>query len=234
MIFNFSFYLRTRCTDHYNDGCFKSGNDFLIVNPIISGKLQTQNQFSFKYGTVEFRAKLPAGDWLWPAVWMLPTESVYGPVPYSGEIDLVEGRGNRNLLTVAGGHVGSQQVALTIHSEQGGRSLIVNDLAGFVDDFHVYRMVWTPTSITLSVDDRIDTFYDIAPPYDQEFYFIINLAIGGHTFFADEWINPGGKPWSNDAENGVTQFWHGRDQWLPTWTYPEKIFQIDYLRVWAY
>lgn len=65
-----------------------------VINPVQSARLTTQNTASIRYGRVEIRAKMPNGDWLWPAMWMLPTENVYGAWPLSGEIDLVESRGN--------------------------------------------------------------------------------------------------------------------------------------------
>mmetsp|Transcript_9153 Transcript_9153/g.1364 ORF Transcript_9153/g.1364 Transcript_9153/m.1364 type:complete len:98 (+) Transcript_9153:370-663(+) len=68
-----------------------AGGNFL--NPITSARLRSQG-FSFKYGRVEVNAKLPKGDWLWPAIWMLPTSNAYGGWPASGEIDIVESRGN--------------------------------------------------------------------------------------------------------------------------------------------
>ena len=50
--------------------------------------------FAFRYGKVEVRAKLPIGDWLWPAIWLLPRNNQYGNWPASGEIDIMESRGN--------------------------------------------------------------------------------------------------------------------------------------------
>lgn len=58
-----------------------------------SGKITTQNKFSVKYGRVDFRAKMPTGTGVWPAMWMLPNDSRYGSWPLSGEIDVFEGRG---------------------------------------------------------------------------------------------------------------------------------------------
>jgi len=51
---------------------------------VISGKLTTVQSFSFTYGRVEVRAKLPKGDWLWPAIWLMPTNFEYGSWPASG------------------------------------------------------------------------------------------------------------------------------------------------------
>ncbi|KAF1942004.1 concanavalin A-like lectin/glucanase [Clathrospora elynae] len=65
-----------------------------IVNPIKSGRINTKLGASIKYGRLEVVAKLPVGDWLWPAIFMLPMDNVYGPWPRSGEIDIMESRGN--------------------------------------------------------------------------------------------------------------------------------------------
>lgn len=60
----------------------------------MSARLTTKNSHHITYGKVEIRAKLPQGDWLWPALWMLPVDDAYGPWPLSGEIDIMESRGN--------------------------------------------------------------------------------------------------------------------------------------------
>jgi hypothetical protein len=65
-----------------------------IINPVKSGRINTKLGASIKFGRVEVVAKLPAGDWLWPAIWMLPKDNVYGDWPRSGEIDILESRGN--------------------------------------------------------------------------------------------------------------------------------------------
>lgn len=65
-----------------------------IINPVRSARLSTQGKKTLKYGRVEVVAKMPKGDWLWPAIWMMPEGSVYGPWPQSGEIDIAESRGN--------------------------------------------------------------------------------------------------------------------------------------------
>ena len=74
----------------------------------------TEDSFSFTYGTVETRAKMPKGDWLWPAIWMKPTDNKYGPWPRSGEIDIVEVRGNNN-FTCVDKPFGRQRAGQTIH-----------------------------------------------------------------------------------------------------------------------
>lgn len=84
-----------QCTGNAFYGCERnvagSGN---VINPITSARLRTVHSFSFKYGRVQIRAKLPKGDWIWPAIWMLPKDNAYGQWPASGEIDIMESRGN--------------------------------------------------------------------------------------------------------------------------------------------
>lgn len=75
-----------RC--HFYAGCERmaqgqSGGNY--INPIQSAKLRTIDSVSLRYGKVEVRARLPVGDWLWPAIWMMPKYSAYGSWPASGE-----------------------------------------------------------------------------------------------------------------------------------------------------
>jgi len=65
-----------------------------MIPPVRSARLTTKGTKSLKYGRVEVVAKMPTGDWLWPAIWMMPVNSVYGVWPRSGEIDIAESRGN--------------------------------------------------------------------------------------------------------------------------------------------
>ena len=65
-----------------------------VINPVRSARLTTKTSKSIKYGKVEVVAKLPVGDWLWPAIWMMPVNDTYGTWPASGEIDIMESRGN--------------------------------------------------------------------------------------------------------------------------------------------
>ena len=85
-----------RCTqrevpgDQWQNGCDVSAEPGVtILPPIVSAKLTTKKTFSMKYGKVSFKAKMPSGDWLWPAVWLLPKDDVYGGWPRSGEIDIL-------------------------------------------------------------------------------------------------------------------------------------------------
>lgn len=72
-----------KCTWSSDYGCERQGSKDHIINPIRSVRMDTRDSFSFKYGVMEIRAKNPAGDWLWPALWLMPKNSVYG-----GEVKL--------------------------------------------------------------------------------------------------------------------------------------------------
>jgi beta-glucanase (GH16 family) len=67
-----------------------------IVNPVKSARISTKKGASIHFGRVEVVAKLPAGDWLWPAIWMLPVNETYGPWPASGEVSI----SSANLLLI--------------------------------------------------------------------------------------------------------------------------------------
>jgi hypothetical protein len=98
---------------YYIDECSASSNisSHSIINPIRSARLTTQGSKSIRYGRVEVVAKVPKGDWLWPAVWMMPEDSVYGIWPLSGEIDIMESRGNSRSYSRGG----RETVSSTIH-----------------------------------------------------------------------------------------------------------------------
>jgi beta-glucanase (GH16 family) len=151
-----------------------------------SGKIHTRGKQSFLYGRIEMRAKLPTGGGMWPAFWMMPQDDVYGGWAASGEIDIME---SANATTSVGGalHYGGEYPANTSTSSSyslGG--------ANFADDFHVYAVEWEPDVIRWYVDDvNFATRYSSqwystnAPdnpraPFDQEFYIILNAAVGGY------------------------------------------------------
>ena len=118
----------------------------------MSARLRTVNSFSFRYGRVEVRAKIPSGDWLWPAIWMLPTHNPYGTWPASGEIDIMESRGNRQFFDQQGVNIGCEQVSSTLHFgpywpydayENVGTATNSAPNAGFNNEFHTFGIEWT-------------------------------------------------------------------------------------------
>jgi hypothetical protein len=83
------------CTISGFSGCERIGTPLVALNPVMSGRISTKGRFEMLYGRLEARIRLPQGDWLWPALWMMPVnESKYGVWPDSGEFDILESKGN--------------------------------------------------------------------------------------------------------------------------------------------
>lgn len=163
----------------------------------------------------------------------MPRDNAYGIThPSSGEIDILEARGNHN-LTLNATEIGIQQISSTLHwgpfpseNRYTTTTWTRNSETGFDDDFHNYELLWTPENITFSADGEVLGF--VAPPdggfwemggfangsydnpwssgtkmapFDQEFYLIVNLAVGGMGYFPDGAVNGNGKkPWNNQSK----------------------------------
>ncbi|KAG5189138.1 concanavalin A-like lectin/glucanase domain-containing protein [Tribonema minus] len=167
-----------QCTSNAFYGCLRTsdGGGRHPINPISSAKITTAGRFSFTYGRVEVHAKVPRGDWLWPAVWLLPRDEAYGTWPASGEIDLLESRGNGGtwpasgeikLLESRGNGAnyppgGSDTMSSCLHwGPYMGLDRFEDTFAAkkaeagtYSDDFHTYGMVWTEEGITTYVDNE--------------------------------------------------------------------------------
>lgn len=215
-------------------------------NDYTSARMTTRYKGDFKYGRIEMRAKLPKGQGTWPAFWMMPTDSVYGNWPKSGEIDIVEAV---NLGAARADGTPETNVYGTIHYGAGPGS----DFSGAAhtpetnpgDSFNTYALEWQEgemrwyfnnelyavqrqsqlrtssdgTILGLShrgwyaelydiVTGNLETDYSSAP-FDQNFYMILNLAVGG------SWpssVNEGGVDATMFAGAGQT-------------------YEIDYVRV---
>jgi beta-glucanase (GH16 family) len=173
-----------------------------------SAKLKTLGRFSKKYGRFEFRARLPQGQGYWPALWMMPRDSVYGGWAASGEIDVMENRGSTPTITGGTIHYGGSWP----NNVYTGNSYVFPG-GGVATDFHNYMLEWGTNSMKWYVDGVLyqtqTSWYSTGNPYpapfDQPFYLIMNLAVGG---------NYGGNP------DGTTVF-------------PGEM-QVDYVRVYDY
>ena len=150
---------RADCTSSMNYGCYREGTHENIINPIRSASIQSKS--SFKYGTVEIRAKLPAGDWLRPYIKLLPKGNAYGGWPASGEIVLLEARGNRELYDRRSEPIGISQVTSTLHygpsyDANGWQRAHYekNSQRGFNEDFHIYKLEWSKTGIIFFIDNE--------------------------------------------------------------------------------
>lgn len=150
-----------------------------------SGRVNTQNKHDFLYGRFEARLKAPSGKGFLPAFWMMPTEEAfYGQWPKCGEIDIMEVLGDKTDTTYGTLHFGEPHT-----QHQGSYALKNGDFAG---EYHVFACEWEPEEIRFYVDGELyhkanDWFTkkegsqkeDYPAPYDQPFYLILNLAVGG-------------------------------------------------------
>ncbi len=172
-----------------------------------SARLTTRNKGDWLYGRMEVRAKLPAGQGLWPAIWMLPTDWSYGSWAASGEIDILE--------AVNPGASGGNTIYGTLHyggawpnnTHKGGNTVPDSSIT---DQFHVYAVEWELGQIRFYVDGRLyHTATDwwssggaFPAPFNQRFHMLLNVAVGGN------WPGP---------PNANTRF-------------PQKM-EVDYVRV---
>jgi beta-glucanase (GH16 family) len=139
-----------------------------------SARLLTKGKFSFKYGKVEVRAKLPVGVGTWPAIWMLGDNINTVSWPACGEIDIME-------------HVGKDlnKIISAFHYPvyYGGNAKVATTMVPTATtEFHVYKLEWTPTAMQIFVDDKLFHTLPNSPsiPYNQNFFMILNIAMGGN------------------------------------------------------
>jgi beta-glucanase (GH16 family) len=196
---------------------------------------------------------------------MMPVSETYGAWPASGEIDIMESRGNNHTYSLGGNdkvssalhwgpdpdndaYLKTTNFKYALHSEYG-------------DAFHVYGLEWTEKYLFTFVDTRLlQVFYNtfstpfweqgdfpfatengtrlVDPwsqtgrdqtPFDQEFYLIINVAVGGQ----NGWFLDGhdGKPWVDASPTARSDFWNAREQWYPTWEKNGQMI-VDKVQMW--
>ena len=144
-----------------------------------SARMVTKYRGDWLYGHFEIRAKLPYGVGTWPAIWMLPTDWVYGGWPNSGEIDIMEHVGyDPNVIH---GSTHSKKYYFKIGTQKTATVRISN----VSKEFHTYAMEWFPDRIDMFVDgikyftSKNDSTGWEAWPFDKRFHLILNIAFGG-------------------------------------------------------
>ena len=146
-----------------------------------SARLKTLGKFSQRYGRFEARIKIPAGQGVWPAFWLLGDDITQVKWPNCGEIDIMENIG-KEPGTIHG----------TIHGpgysgDKGiGSAYTLPDAKKFADDYHLFAVEWEPQVIRFYVDDKLyatRTPADLPPGtkwvFDHPFFIVLNLAVGG-------------------------------------------------------
>ncbi len=174
-----------------------------------SGKITTQNKQDFTYGKVVVSAKVPRGQGLWPAIWMMPTvQEFYGEWPKCGEIDILEVLGNQVDTAYGTIHYGEP------HAQQQGTYVLKDGT--FADAFHEFSVEWEPGEFRFYIDGNlyktVNDWFTAVPgeeekpypaPFNQPFFVQLNLAVGGN------W--PGNPDDTTDFDNAK--------------------FEVDYVRV---
>ncbi len=186
-----------------NKETYSSGG---VTENYTSGRINTSHKFNFKYGKIEARMKLPYGQGIWPAFWMLGQNIDQVSWPNCGEMDIMEmvgGAGDNTVHTTlhwgpvdASGNHPSYGLAYALSSGK------------FADAYHIFTLEWTPQTVTSYVDGNKYYTISISPAglaaFQNNFFIIFNLAVGG------SW------PGNPDA----------------TTVFPQHLF-VDYVRVYA-
>jgi beta-glucanase (GH16 family) len=171
-----------------------------VTQPFTSGKVRTRGLSAWRYGRVEFRAKPPKGQGTWPAVWMMPADDAYGGWPLSGEIDILEGVNLGATCETCYGQVGENRMLSAVHfgdkaprNEHIHKRVALPNHALPSDDFHVWAFEWGEGLMRFYLDGNL--YWEVTAkdwrtasprargnpnaPFDQPFYIMANLAIGG-------------------------------------------------------
>jgi beta-glucanase (GH16 family) len=139
-----------------------------------SARMLTNNLYSFEYGRIDVRAKLPASTGTWPAIWMLGNDIATVSWPACGEIDIMEQSGSAKSTIYGTMHYPTEV------GQYGDGSSTTNNTASTA--FHLYSALWSPQSIQLSVDSVV--YYTLSinqtTPFNQKFFIILNVAMGGN------------------------------------------------------
>jgi beta-glucanase (GH16 family) len=144
-----------------------------------SASVITKGKAAWRYGRIEVRAKLPTGRGTWPAIWMLGVNHDRVGWPRCGEIDIMENVGYDPEVVHANIHTRAYN-----HAQKTGKGAKIA-VAEPYESFHVYALEWTPERLDFFVDNRQYFSYaneksgPDAWPFDQPFYLILNVAIGG-------------------------------------------------------
>jgi hypothetical protein len=144
-----------------------------------SSRLTTMGKKSFKFGRIDIRAKLPKGQGIWPALWMLGDNFPTAGWPTCGEIDILEFLGHD--LT---------KIYSTIHFKSGNNARNISksyiNSTPIPDEYHVYSLVWETDKMRMLIDDKLigeflaSDLGGATNPFNDKFFFLFNVAVGGN------------------------------------------------------
>ncbi|MDE2619474.1 MAG: glycoside hydrolase family 16 protein [Sphingomonadales bacterium] len=164
-----------------------------VTRDITSARLTTRGKAAWRYGRIEVRARLPQGQGIWPAIWMLPEANTYGPWAASGEIDIMEavnlgvpcrdcpqGREDRVLGTL---HFGKAWPGNAFASTEVHRPAVLDGFHTFAVEWSAERVIWQVDGATYAERSAREWWSGgtshPGAPFDQPFHLILNLAVGG-------------------------------------------------------
>lgn len=159
-------------------------DDGLEGSDYTSARMISKDKQEFEFGRIDIRAKLPKGQGIWPALWMLGAN--FGDVgwPACGEIDIMELIGSEPDKVHGTIHWGAQGQGF---SHFQGNEYSLNNGGDFSDEFHVFTLIWELNEIKWYVDDNLfstKTLADVSStgsyPFNEDFFFILNVAVGGN------------------------------------------------------
>ncbi|HUL34333.1 MAG TPA: glycoside hydrolase family 16 protein [Candidatus Eisenbacteria bacterium] len=152
-----------------------------VTRDFTSARMKTAGLFSQKYGRFEARIKIPRGQGMWPAFWMLGDDIATVGWPRCGEIDIMENVGNAPWTVVGSLHGPGYSGGNPLHDSY----ILPNK--NFADDFHIFAVEWGPAAIRFFVDDHL--YQTLTPDdrptgttwvFDHPFFLILNVAVGGN------------------------------------------------------
>lgn len=169
----------------------------VIRREYTSGKIRTKGLASWQYGRFEARIKLPKGQGIWPAFWMLPEHNAYGKWPLSGEIDIMEAVNLGAQCDDCEGSDTENRSSAALHygkkwpnnEFKSGKNILPDG----IDAYHIFALEWTEGRFDWFVNDKkiftmkkdewyseaVDRTGNALAPFDQPFHLILNLAVGG-------------------------------------------------------
>ncbi|XP_065225846.1 uncharacterized protein LOC135849379 [Planococcus citri] len=250
------------CTGKPGIECTKKAANYYILPPVLSGQINTNNSFSFKYGKIDIRAKLPIGDWIVPEIWLMPKKNEYGDYYQSGQIRIAMIRGN-NQFECSNNDFGHKRLEMGVYlgPEFDVKSKVFYKMApeSWTKEYHNYTVIWSADKISFLVDGEelgtiqpgpLQTIRDIVglpkeseyiysgsssklAPFDKEFYISLGLSVGGLSNFPDTCTSNPKKPWANTSPKAMLNFWQGRNQWKNTWKDEDSALKVESVNVGA-
>ncbi|XP_044766626.1 beta-1,3-glucan-binding protein-like isoform X2 [Coccinella septempunctata] len=229
--------------------CSQEAASYIIRPPVASALITTKDSFSFQYGKIEVKAKLPKGDWIYPELYLNPKREEYGGNYQSGQIRIAFLPGNSEFSKVVYG-------GCILGESNSGRSYGMKTFrrtSSWSNGFHRFAVEWSNEKITLSVNDNIyghiyppqggfasldsqlnlegcerwrNSNSEIAP-FDKEMYIAVGVGVGGYNFPDQDM-----KPWSNDDPKRQKKFYRKKSEWYSTWS-NESALEVDYVKVYA-